>query len=55
MIKIERNLMSKKFVTIITFIVADPIYLFISPLVVQLIKFLKRKYNPHLRIKTQSL
>ena len=55
MIKIERNLMSKKFVTIITFIVDDSIYLFFSPLVLQLIKFLKRKYNPHLRIKTQSL
>ena len=55
MIKIKRNLMSKKFITIIIFIVDDPIYLFFSPLVVQIIKFLERKYNPHLRIKTQSL
>ena len=49
---IARNIMAKTFAPIEAFIAAGSIYLFLNFLVVQLIKFLEWKYNPHLRIKT---
>jgi octopine/nopaline transport system permease protein len=44
--------MYKTFAPVEAFIAAGSIYLFLNFLVVQLIKFLEWKYNPHLRIKT---
>ena len=49
---IARSIMYKTFAPVEAFIAAGSIYLFINFLVVQLIKFLEWKYNPHLRIKT---
>ena len=48
---LARNIMSKTFAPIEAFIAAGSIYLFINFLVVQFIKFLEWKYNPHLRLK----
>ena len=48
---LARNIMSKTFAPIEAFIAAGSIYLFLNFLIVQLIKFLEWKYNPHLRIK----
>ena len=49
---IARSIMYKTFAPVEAFIAAGSIYLFLNFLVVQLIKFLEWKYNPHLRIKT---
>ena len=48
---LARNIMSKTFAPIEAFIAAGSIYLFINFIVVQFIKFLEWKYNPHLRLK----
>ena len=48
---LARNIMSKTFAPIEAFIAAGSIYLFINFLVVQFIKYLEWKYNPHLRLK----
>ena len=48
---LARNIMSKTFAPIEAFIAAGSIYLFLNFLIVQLIKFLEWKYNPHLRLK----
>ena len=48
---LARNIMSKTFAPIEAFIAAGSIYLFLNFLVVQMIKFLEWKYNPHLRLK----
>ena len=49
---IARNIMAKTFAPIEAFIAAGTIYLILNFLVVNLIKFLEWKYNPHLRIQT---
>ena len=49
---IARNIMYKNYAPIEAFVAAGSIYLFLNFLVVQFIKFLEWKYNPHLRIKT---
>ena len=48
---LARNIMAKTFAPIEAFIAAGCIYLFINFIIVQLIKFLEWKYNPHLRLK----
>ena len=48
---IARNIMSKTFAPVEAFVAAGCFYLFLNFLIVQLIKFLEWKYNPHLRIK----
>ena len=48
---IARNIMYKNYAPVEAFLAAGSIYLFLNFLVVQLIKFLEWKYNPHLRIK----
>ena len=48
---IARNIMSQTFAPVEAFIAAGVIYLFLNFLLVQLIKFLEWKYNPHLRLK----
>ena len=49
---IARKIMYTNFAPIEAFIAAGSIYLFLNFIVVQFIKFLEWKYNPHLRIKT---
>ena len=49
---IARKIMYTTFAPIEAFIAAGSIYLFLNFIVVQFIKFLEWKYNPHLRIKT---
>lgn len=49
---IARNIMYKNYAPVEAFLAAGSIYLFLNFLVVQFIKFLEWKYNPHLRIKT---
>tara|TARA_Y100000590_G_C15735981_1_gene1018578 strand:- start:2049 stop:2738 length:690 start_codon:yes stop_codon:yes gene_type:complete len=49
---IARNIMAKTFAPIEAFIAAGSIYLLLNFLVVQFIKYLEWKYNPHLRINT---
>ena len=49
---IARSIMYKTFAPVEAFIAAGSIYLFLNFLVVQFIRFLEWKYNPHLRIKT---
>ncbi len=48
---IARSIMYKTFAPIEAFIAAGSIYLFLNFLVVQFIKYLEWKYNPHLRLK----
>jgi len=48
---LARNIMSKTFAPVEAFIAAGSIYLFLNFLIVQFIKFLEWKYNPHLRLK----
>ena len=48
---LARNIMYKNYAPVEAFLAAGSIYLFINFLVVQFIKFLEWKYNPHLRIK----
>ena len=47
---IARKIMYTNFAPIEAFIAAGSIYLFLNFLVVQLIKYLEWKYNPHLRV-----
>lgn len=47
---IARKLMSKTFAPVEAFVAAGILYLFLNFLMVQLIKYLEWKYNPHLRI-----
>jgi len=49
---IARNIMAKTFAPIEAFIAAGTIYLLLNFIVVQFIRFLEWRYNPHLRIKT---
>ena len=49
---ITKNIMAKTFAPIEAFIAAGTIYLFLNFIVVQFIKYLEWKYNPHLRLKT---
>jgi octopine/nopaline transport system permease protein len=49
---LARNIMYKNYAPVEAFLAAGSIYLFINFLVVQFIKFLEWKYNPHLRINT---
>tara|TARA_Y100000590_G_scaffold453635_1_gene599050 strand:+ start:1577 stop:2266 length:690 start_codon:yes stop_codon:yes gene_type:complete len=48
---IARNIMAKTFAPIEAFVAAGTIYLFLNFIVVQFIKYLEWKYNPHLRIQ----
>ena len=48
---IARNIMAKTFAPIEAFIAAGTIYLLLNFIVVQFIKYLEWKYNPHLRLK----
>jgi octopine/nopaline transport system permease protein len=48
---LARNIMYKNYAPIEAFLAAGSIYLFLNFLIVQLIKFLEWKYNPHLRIR----
>ena len=47
---IARKLMSKTFAPVEAFIAAGLLYLFLNFLMVQFIKYLEWKYNPHLRL-----
>ena len=49
---LARNIMYKNYAPVEAFLAAGLIYLFLNFLIVQFIKFLEWKYNPHLRIKT---
>ena len=48
---IARKLMAKTFAPVEAFLAAGILYLFLNFLMVQLIKYLQWKYNPHLRLK----
>ena len=48
---IARKIMAKTFAPVEAFIAAGILYLFLNFLMVQLIKYLEWKYNPHLRLK----
>ena len=48
---IARNIMAKTFAPIEAFVAAGTIYLLLNFIVVQFIKYLEWKYNPHLRIQ----
>ena len=47
---IARKLMSKTFAPVEAFVAAGILYLFLNFLMIQLIKYLEWKYNPHLRL-----
>ena len=47
---IARKLMAKTFAPVEAFIAAGILYLFLNFLMVQLVKYLEWKYNPHLRL-----
>jgi len=49
---LARNIMYKNYAPVEAFLAAGSIYLFINFLVVQFIRFLEWKYNPHLRINS---
>ena len=49
---IARKIMAKTFAPVEAFIAAGILYLFLNFLVVQLIKYLEWKYNPHLRLNS---
>jgi octopine/nopaline transport system permease protein len=48
---IARKLMAKTFAPIEAFVAAGILYLFLNFIMVQFIKYLEWKYNPHLRLK----
>ena len=50
---IARKIMAKTFAPVEAFIAAGILYLFLNFLMVQLIKYLEWKYNPHLRISNR--
>ena len=47
---IARKIMAKTFATVEAFIAAGILYLFLNFLMVQFVKYLEWKYNPHLRL-----
>ena len=47
---IARKLMAKTFAPVEAFVAAGILYLFLNFLMVQLVKYLEWKYNPHLRL-----
>ena len=49
---IARKLMAKTFAPVEAFIAAGILYLFLNFLMVQLVKYLEWKYNPHLRLNS---
>jgi octopine/nopaline transport system permease protein len=49
---IARKLMSKTFAPVEAFVAAGILYLFLNFLMVQLVKYLEWKYNPHLRLNS---
>ena len=49
---IARKIMAKTFAPVEAFIAAGILYLFLNFLMVQLIKYLEWKYNPHLKLNT---
>ena len=49
---LARNIMYKNYAPVEAFLAAGSIYLFLNFLIVQFVKFLEWKYNPHLRIKS---
>ena len=49
---IARKIMAKTFAPVEAFVAAGILYLFLNFLVVQLIKYLEWKYNPHLRFNS---
>tara|TARA_Y100000590_G_scaffold340132_1_gene387847 strand:+ start:1954 stop:2649 length:696 start_codon:yes stop_codon:yes gene_type:complete len=51
---IARKIMAQTFAPVEAFIAAGVFYLFLNFLMVQLIKYLEWKYNPHLRINRNS-
>ena len=50
---IARKIMAKTFAPVEAFIAAGILYLFLNFLMVQLIKYLEWKYNPHLRLSNR--
>ena len=50
---IARKIMAKTFAPVEAFIAAGILYLFLNFLMVQLIKYLEWKYNPHLRLSSR--
>ena len=48
---IARKIMAKTFAPIEAFVAAGILYLFLNFLMVQFIKYLEKKYNPHLRLQ----
>ncbi len=49
---IARKIMAKTFAPVEAFIAAGILYLFLNFLMVQFIKYLEYKYNPHLRVRS---
>jgi octopine/nopaline transport system permease protein len=49
---IARKLMAKTFAPVEAFVAAGILYLFLNFLMVQLVKYLEWKYNPHLRLNS---
>ena len=49
---LARNIMYKNYAPVEAFLAAGSIYLFLNFLIVQFIKYLEWKYNPHLRIRS---
>jgi len=47
---IARKIMAKTFAPVEAFVAAGILYLFLNFLMVQLVKYLEWKYNPHLRL-----
>ena len=47
---IARKIMAKTFAPVEAFIAAGILYLFLNFLMVQFVKYLEWKYNPHLRL-----
>ena len=47
---IARKIMAKTFAPVEAFIAAGILYLFLNFLMVQFVKYLERKYNPHIRL-----
>ena len=48
---IARKIMAKTFAPVEAFIAAGILYLFLNFLMVQFVKYLEWKYNPHLRVE----
>ena len=48
---IARKIMAKTFAPVEAFVAAGILYLFLNFLMVQFVKYLEWKYNPHLRVE----